>query len=156
MKVNAYLCKRYEISYAVGTYAPFRACGDNKRPDSVVIVGDLMSIIETDENGHESYDISCEWAKALQHGQSALQTETIRRVCFVRLNSSGWKVNGQTQRYQLADRLEELGNLINKQVQEQKNTYEMYKLFYPSDSVEKKVIKVTAVELQKWFDELTL
>ncbi len=156
MKVNVYLCKRYDSAYPIGTYAPFRACGDTKRPDSVVVVRDMMFIIETDENGHVSYQINCEWAKALQHGQSALQTETIRRVCFIRLNSSAWRVNGQLQQCKLANRLECLGELIDKQVLEQTETYEMYKLFYPSQSQDDKCVQVTTAELQKWFEELAI
>lgn len=156
MKVNMYLCKKYESSYPIGTYAPFRACGDTKRPDSVVIVKDLMVIIETDENGHTSYEVNCEWAKALQHGQSALQTETIKRICFIRLNSSAWRVNGTLQQSKLTDRLDYLGHLIDKQILEQRETYEMYKLFYPSQSQDEKCVQVTASELQKWFDELAI
>ncbi|KAI9103105.1 hypothetical protein DFS34DRAFT_590670 [Phlyctochytrium arcticum] len=156
MKVSTFLCQRYKNAYAVGTHASFRACGDNRRPDSVVIVNDMMIIVEADENGHRSYDIHCEWAKALEHGQSAIETDKIRRVCFIRLNSSTWPVNGQIENYDLRQRMEDLGALINKQVLDQREMYEMYMLFYPSASTTEKCIKITATELQKWFDELVL
>lgn len=55
-----------------------------------------MHIVETDEHCHQSYEISCEWAKALQHGQSALQTEGIKRVGFYRFNPNIFKVKGKS------------------------------------------------------------
>ncbi|KAJ3131721.1 hypothetical protein HDU90_008103 [Geranomyces variabilis] len=112
MKVNAFLCDRFAQAYPVGTYAPFRSCGDNRKPDAVVVVGNLMAVVETDEDRHAEYELSCEWAKALQHGQSALMTDGVKRVAFVRFNPSTWKVGGVTVQCAMKSRLEELGGLI--------------------------------------------
>ncbi|KAJ3171377.1 hypothetical protein HDU87_008335 [Geranomyces variabilis] len=97
MKVNTFLWSRFPQTYPVGTYAPFRSCGDTRKPDAVVVLGDLMVVVETDEDCHAEYELSCEWAKALQHGQSALMTEG---------------VGGLTVRCAMKLRLEELGGLI--------------------------------------------
>lgn len=53
---------------------------------------DMMHIVETDENGNNGYQISCEWAKALQRGQSALQTDGLKQVAFYRFNTNAYKI----------------------------------------------------------------
>jgi hypothetical protein len=60
----------------IGSYAPFSACGNNKKPD-VIIKHDFSAtgiILEIDENCHRSYDSSCEYAKALNSAQLLLST----------------------------------------------------------------------------------
>jgi hypothetical protein len=108
MQINRFLAENFPLTYPVGTYAPFRSCGDRKFPDTVVSAGDMMFIVETDESSHEHYELSCEWAKALQHGQSALQTEGIARVCFVRFNPNDWRVEGRPVKYKMKERFEDL------------------------------------------------
>ncbi|KAJ3162312.1 hypothetical protein HDU86_004792 [Geranomyces michiganensis] len=145
MKVNAQLAQSFPQTYAIGTYAPFRACGDLKRPDTVVKIDDLLAIVETDEDAHCEYEISCEWAKALQHGQSALQTEGVKRVCFVRFNPSAWHVDGKLRRYPLRNRLDDL---------DQQEDLVMFKMFYPGPTLES-LDRVSKEELNQWLDMLS-
>lgn len=56
----------------------------------------------------------------------------------------------------LSERLEQLGQLIDRQASDQQTTYEMYKLCYPCESKEDICVQVTAAELGKWFDELAV
>ena len=155
MKLNQFISSKVETTYPIGTYAPFRSCGDNNKPDTVCIMTNMMFIIETDENNHAGYQISCEWAKALQHGQSALQTDNIKRVCFIRFNPSSWKVNDETVRYPLKKRFEDLYDFMVKCYDEQMDVYTLYHMFYPVTSEEDKVKRVSVTELQEWFDELS-
>ncbi|KAJ3160946.1 hypothetical protein HDU86_008309 [Geranomyces michiganensis] len=154
MKVNEFLCGRFPQTYPVGTYAPFRSCGDNRKPDTVVSVGDLMATIETDEDGHGDYELSCEWAKALQHRQSALMTDGVKRVAFVRFNPSPWKVTGVTVRCALQSRMEVLGDLIQTLADTQTELSTLHKVFYPCTSKEDKCVAVTPEEIHGWFETL--
>jgi len=155
MKVNIFLCENFEKAYPIGTYAPFRSCGDVNKPDSVVVVDDIMFIVETDEHNHEDYQISCEWAKALQHGQSGIQTDKIKRVCFLRFNPDVWKVQDVTQTYPFKDRLQDLKNLMETVVAEQTELYTLYHLFYPCNDGSEKIVKVTEEELNHWMEILS-
>jgi len=155
MKVNKYLSDHFTGTYPIGTYAPFKDCGDTKKPDTIVIQDDMMLIVETDERGHEGYELSCEWAKALQHGQSSIQTPGIKRCCFIRFNPDVWKVSGVTTRYPLKERLEDLKALIQDAVANQTETYTLHHLFYPTDNENDKGKKVSAEELQEWFERLS-
>ncbi|KAJ3156877.1 hypothetical protein HDU86_003412 [Geranomyces michiganensis] len=154
MKVNAFLCERFKQTYPVGTYAPFRSCGDTRRPDTVVVVEDLMALVETDEDAHAEYELSCEWAKALQHGQSALMTEGIKRVAFIRFKPSPWKVAGVTVRCAIKSRLEELGGVIDHLADTQTELFTLHKLFYPCSTKDDKCVPVTREEIDEWFETL--
>lgn len=144
--------------YAIGTYAPFKACGDSKRPDTVLTRQDFMVIVETDEHGHGNgnYEISCEMAKALQHGQSALLTPGISRVAFIRFNPDAWKVAGETQRMTFKEKLADLSALIEKLFREQTTDepFTLITLFYPAPSTADRVQKVTAEVLNDWMEML--
>jgi len=153
MQVNRFLAEHFPRTFPVGTYAPFRSCGDLKHPDTVVTAGELMFIIETDEGSHENYELSCEWAKALQHGQSALQTEGVARVCFIRLNPNGWRIAGKLVKYKMKERFEDLKQLMQRQVTSQEDAYTLFHMFYPSED-EEKIKQVSRQDIQSWFDEL--
>ena len=154
MKVNKYLAQHYENVYPIGTYAPFRQCGDTKQPDTILIEKRVMAIVETDEHNHEKYELPCEFGKALQHGQSGLHTEGVDRICFIRFNPDTWRVNGKIVKMRFEDRLPYLKQAIDKAVNEQTEDFEMYHLFYPSESEDDKCVQVTSETLQSWFDEL--
>lgn len=154
MKVNRHLAEEFPGTYPIGTYAPFRDCGDTKRPDTVVIIGNLMAIVETDEGGHRQYEVSCEWAKALQHGQSAIQTEGVRRVCFVRLNPDAWRANGVLKNPPIADRLDDLVNLLRLQATDQEEDFTMFKMFYSNPTGET-CVQISKEELTLWFERLS-
>jgi hypothetical protein len=153
MQVNRFLSDNFTLTYPVGTYAPFRSCGDRKFPDTVVRAGDMMFIIETDECSHENYELSCEWAKALQHGQSAFQTEGVSRVCFIRINPNNWWVAGKPLKYKMKERFEDLKQLMQRQITSQKDAYTLFHMFYPSQD-EEKIKQVSVQDIQAWFDEL--
>ncbi|KAJ3153092.1 hypothetical protein HDU86_005390 [Geranomyces michiganensis] len=147
MKVNAFLCEQFAQAYPVGTYAPFRSCGDNRKPDAVVVVGDLLAVVETDEDCPAEYELSCEWAKALQHGQSALMTDGVKRVAFVRFNPSTWKVGGVAVQCDMTSRLEELGGLIEHLAETQTDLFTLHKVFYPCESQDEKWCAVSRDEI---------
>lgn len=154
-KVNDYLAKHFDQVYPVGTYAPFRTCEDQKKPDTIVIETDLMAIVETDENAHENYLEICEWAKALNHGQSGLQTDGIARVAFIRFNPDTWKVAGSTVRFKFTERLEVLRDLIRELSSTQEDDFTIHHCFYPRDDDEK-VVKTEKETLEYWIHRCSL
>ena len=81
-----------------------------------------MGIVETDERCHEGYEISCEMAKVLNHGQSSLATENIERSAFIRFNPDAWKVDGETVRMKLKEKMADLAAFIEKLYLEQEVT----------------------------------
>ncbi|KAI9103182.1 hypothetical protein DFS34DRAFT_671390 [Phlyctochytrium arcticum] len=161
-QVNTYLAQNLEdtfTTYAIGTYAPFRSCGNNKRPDKVVRREDFMGIIETDENCHgdddRKYTTGCEWVKALGHGQSSLQTEGINRVAFFRFNPDAWTVDGKTKRCGWEIRMRLLKKLIIKAFQDQTEAFIMSMLYYPS--IEPNPVQEVSLEMiEEWMETLTL
>lgn len=115
-----------------------------------------MAIVETDERAHQSYQISCEWAKALQHGQSGIMTEGIARVSFIRFNPDTWKVAGRISTYPLKERLQDLVDLIKQQEEHQQDLFTMHTLFYPGSTMEEKHTEVTREELDRWMLNLAV
>ena len=160
MKVNRHLAETLPdfTVYAIGTYAPFKSCGDYKRPDTILVQNDFMAIVETDERAHDSpnYEISCEMTKALQHGQSALQSDNVHRVAFIRFNPDAWKVAGETVRMKLKEKLSDLSALIEKLFIEQTTDepFVFYTMFYPGETTEDRIQKVAAEELDAWVEKL--
>lgn len=120
-----------------------------------MIKDDLMAIVETDENAHEGYGEMCEWAKALEHGQSGLQTEGIERVAFIRFNPNAWKVSGQTIRFKFAERLEVLKDLIHELTQDQDALYSVHHCFYPRED-DQKVVKADEETIAHWVKRCSL
>lgn len=136
-KVNKYVATNFPLTYAIGTYPAFSACGDNNRPDTVVQIDSLMVIIETDERGHSGYAADCEWSKTLKHAQSALQTDGVANVLFIRFNPDTWMAAGIKKRVSLDERLDVLREtILDYADQDVKNPLQVMKLYYKSDTAE--------------------
>ncbi len=135
MKVNRYLCEIYtDKTYPIGTYAPFRQCGDNKRPDTIMYFKKQQHgfLIETDENHHDGYDQDCEWSKLMNHAQSLFQTFDVQKVTVIRFNPDVWKVDGEKVKVDLKDRLAKLKQLIDTCITSQNIIFKMFFMFYPA------------------------
>ncbi|KAI9101848.1 hypothetical protein DFS34DRAFT_433855 [Phlyctochytrium arcticum] len=157
-QVNTHLAQALDSSfvvYPVGTYAPFSACGDDRKPDTVVRKDDFMGLIETDENGHRSsrYTTTCEWAKALGHAQSGLQTEGVKRIGFFRINPDAWMVDGRKKECPLVDRMELLTTKIEEAAKNQTKAFSMTILYFPSP-LDNPVQEVAQDVIDDWMDEL--
>lgn len=148
-KVTKILCnilpKDQYCIYPIGTYAPFRSCADNKKPDIILIdtSSQIGYILEVDENHHSSYDISCEWIKLLNHSQSLLATDGVESVVAIRFNPNCWKVDGKIIKVTLQEKVQVLANLILSTVS--KKSLSVYYCFYPGfsqvDIVDDKIIE---------------
>ncbi len=134
-KVNKFLCDNYpSATFPIGTYAPFRSCGDIKRPDTILHfpAASHAFIIETDENCHNEYNNSCEWSKILNHAQSLLQTFDLHNVTVIRFNPDAWKVAGKTVNFSFKDRLELLKSVIERRMASGGGRmFTVFHMFYP-------------------------
>jgi hypothetical protein len=149
--INEYLAKHFPETYAIGTYAPFRSCGDYKRPDTIIKCGTTLVIVENDEHHHRTYNLDCEWSKILQHIQSSMLTDGVEQILVIRFNPDEWVgENGETD--DIATRLEALRDLIQDRFENQERFMEMYHMYYPG----KKIEKVTDEDIALWIDYLRM
>ncbi len=158
-RVNKFLCEKYSSeAFPIGTYAPFRSCGDNKRPDTILHFAEERHafIIETDEHFHKEYDQSCEWSKILNHAQSLLQTFDLLYVTVIRFNPDAWKVAGKTTRYSFENRLRRLQEVIEECVsgKYRDRTFTFFQMFYPTDTMDDIVVEASAATVEAWFSKL--
>ena len=106
-----------------------------------------MAIVENDENRHQGYKIDCEWSKLLQHCHSALQTEDVEQVLFIRFNPDGRGVTDTI----LQQRLQNLVQLIEDRALHSDELLEVYHMYY---NEENDIEKATNEELELWIDYL--
>lgn len=164
MKVNKFLSELYPAeTFPIGTYAPFRSCGDKKKPDTIMLFlrEKHAFIIETDENYHKGYEPKCEWEKILNHSQSLHQSFELDKITIIRFNPDVWKVNEITTRFYFKERVKVLHDLIIKSLNSQDNSLYVFHLFYPVETkIENPILKNLAVrqssqkEINNWIKEL--
>ena len=142
-----------EETFPVGTYACFRSCDDTRKPDIILNFKEFrhMFNVEVDENnGHQNYETTCEWAKVLNHCQSMLQTDNTTKATTIRLNSSTWKVNGETVSIPLDKRIMALIDCIKHQLTTQKDQIEIIHLYYNDHEIR----STSQEDIEKWISEL--
>jgi len=144
-----YLSKYFPLIYSTGDYAPFRACGDNNRPDIVIICDKMLCFVEVDEYAHKTYEIEKEWKKLLQHSNSAIHTIGIEQVLFIRFNPDKWRdEKGETNN--MKTRLENLRTLIYNRFDYQEKLLEVYHMYYPGEKIQ----QTEDHKLNIWIDYL--
>jgi hypothetical protein len=149
-QVANFLASHFVNTYETGCYPPFIACGDYNKPDIIVRSGNMLAIIEVDEFRHKTYAIDCEWSKLLQHVQSAMQTDGVEQVLFIRFNPDGYK-HAQDKRENFPKRLEKLRQLVQDRIERQNEFMEVYHMYY-EDGVEME--KTNPEEIEMWADYL--
>lgn len=157
-----YLATQYENTYEIGTYPPFTACTDYKKPDIISIVGTTMVITECDERYHANYEQTCEWSKLFQHCQSAMQTEGITHIIFNRWNPHTY-IDGDSKKVKvpLADRMSRLRELIDSCLEicleDDARMLQVNFLYYPNTLAENGYVHQSSEhELETWVNKLLL
>ena len=141
--------------YHIGTYAPFISCGDYKKPDIIIRIGTILVIVEVDEHYHRDYPQTCEWSKCMQHTQSALETDNVRNVIFIRFNPNGWQVRGETVVTPLETKMKVLKEHLDKQLTKvEEHQLQVSYLYYPTE-VEDPIDIKSQEELEHWYGVLT-
>lgn len=111
----------------------------------------MLIIVETDEFRHISYKLDHEWSKLLKHCQSAIQTDGIKQVLFIRFNPDQLDTRQPLNEDALQERFSVLKTLIEDRVENSTNLLEVYQMFY-EPNIDVKRIEDEEVEL--WIDYL--
>ena len=149
--------------YPVGTFAPFRACGDNQKPDYVLSHSSgLWCDVEVDEEAHTRsftpgfYSNSCEMKKVLAHSQSLLSSEGCESAACIRINPDTWTVAGRVIERSLEERVRILVAHLHQLVSEKSARNRLFFLFYPAaDGLTAEVREMPQSELLEWYSLLT-
>lgn len=111
-----------------------------------------MVIVEVDEFSHKTYTLDCEWSKLLQHCYSAIQTDGIEKIVFIRFNPDGYK-GAKVENKSLEKRFGLLKDLIDQRIEKSESVLEIYHLFY--EGYDEEIEKAESEEIQIWMDYLS-
>ena len=91
-----------------------------------------MIFLEVDEDGHESYNLSCELRRVMDVHRSLVLEGNTLPVAFIRYNPNAFKVDGKTKRTSKYVREKALVDAMRNW--EFKRDFEILYMYYDEDS----------------------